>query len=422
MRSQPALDLSSLLTNVAQAVSTPASQNSGNMVTQTPLLSTACTILPIRRVNLLEKSTVPDSSSAFEAATGLEVQSSGNTVTQSQLSVSPVFNQNASSAAIHDSVGTNSLPQPSQQTNSSVNMVPQEQLRTVATVSQTASALPVDSLFNILSQKQIATPATNFLPPQSQRFLSSVDMVPQGQLLTSGTVRQNASALPIGGSVNMLSQRQILTPHANFPPSQANNSSIGMTPPGQLRAPAINSPAVSTLPVNGLFNTLSQEQVPGLATSSLTLPTQSWYNSINMVQQGHLATSAIGSQLVSRPVQRFVSGNITPESQIFRSAGISDESFGQYSVNTVPQLVTQSGYTSFNTRLEHGAAETSCQLANESIRELHGSSVVSSAVVSHPFCSIAQSPGLNLLAKVGEAQREQYELSFANGEIIQVAI
>ena len=418
------LDLSSSLINVAQAASTPASQNSGNMVTQTPLLSRAMgTISPFPRVNLLEKSTLQGpSSSSFEAATRPEGQSSGNTLAQSQLSASPIVIQNASSTAIHDAVGTNSQPEPSQRINSLVDMVPQGQLLTSATVSQTTSALSVDSSFNMRSQRQIATLATNSLPPTSQRFFSSVDMVPQRQFLTSDTVCQNASVTSVDGSVNMLSQRQILTPHANFPPSQAFNCSIGMVPPGQLPAPATNSHAASTLPVNGFSNTLSEEQVPVLATTSVTLPIQSWYNSINMLPQGHLATSAIGSQSVSRPVQPLVSGNITPENQILRSAGVSEESFEQYSVNTIPQLVTQSSYTSFNTGQEHEAAETSCEVANESIRELHRPSVVSSAMVPHPSGSTAQSPGLNLLAKVGEAQRELYEQSFGNGEIIQVAM
>ena len=148
----PALHLSSSLIGVAQAESTPASQNSGNMVTQTPLLSRAVgTISPFPPVNLLEKSTVPGPSSVFEAATRLEAQSSGYTGTQSQLLAPPVVNQNASSAAIPHSIGTNSPPEASQRINRSVDMVPQGQLQTSAVISQTASALPVDASVNMVS-------------------------------------------------------------------------------------------------------------------------------------------------------------------------------------------------------------------------------------------------------------------------------
>ena len=188
-----------------------------------------------------------------------------------------------------------------------------------------------------------------------------------------------------------------------------------MVPPG----PASNSLAASTLPVDGFFNALSQEQVSVLARNSLILPTRSWYNSINKVPQSHLVTSAISSQLVSRPVQPFFSGKITPESQILRSGRVSDESFGQYSLNTIPQLVAKLGYPSFNTAQEHEPAETSCQVANESIAELHGSSSVSSAMVPHPSSRITQSPGLNLLAEVGEEQRQQYEDTIGNMETIE---
>ena len=366
MRSQPALDLSSSLINVAHAASTPASQNSGNMVTQTPLLSTAGTILPIQQINLLERPTVHGPLSVSLAATRLEAQSSGNTEIESQVSASPVANQNASAAAIHDSVGTNSQPQPTQQINSSIDMVLQGQSPTSATVSQTASTLPVDNSFNIRSQRQIATLATNFQP--SQEFNSSIGKVP-------------------------LRQSQALA--------------------------ASNSYTVPTLPVDGSFNTLPQEPVPLLATNSLTLPR----NSVNMVPQRQFATAAIGSQMAIRPVQPFVSGNATPESQILRLTGISDESFGQSSLNVFSQPVAQLGYTaSFNTGQELEWPETGYQVANEAILGLHGSSSMSSTMFPHPSTRIAQSPGLTLLAKVGEAQREQYGHSIGNRETIHEVV
>ena len=272
MRSQPALDLSSLLINVARAELTPASQNSGNMLKQTPLPSTnsKTLFLPISPVNLLEKSIMQGPSSVSEATIRPEAQSSNNTVAQRQLSATTIVDQNELTP-VHNSVARNSQP--------------------------------------------------------SQRSNSSVDTVPPQQLPPSVTVSQTASAMPVGGSFNMLSQRQVSTPAANFPPSQAFDSFIGMVPTGQLPAPVTNSQAASTLPVNGSFNTLPQEQVPLFATNSPTLPSQSFYNSVSMEPHRQLATSAIGSQLVSRPVQPFVSANKTPESQILRSAGVSEESF-----------------------------------------------------------------------------------------------
>ena len=338
MGSQPALDLSSLLINVGRAELTPASQNSGNMLKQTPLPSTNSATLPISPVNLLEKAIMQGPSSVSEAAIRPEAQSSNNTVAQRQLSATTIVDQNELTP-VPNSVARNSQP--------------------------------------------------------SQRSNSSVDIVPPQQLPTSVTVSQTASAMPVGGSFYMLSQRQISTPAANFPPSQAFNSFIGMVSPEQLPAPATNSLAAPTLPVNGSFNTLPQEQVPLFATNSVTLPSQSFYNSVNMEPHRQLATSsAIGSQMISRPVQPFVSGNTTSESQILRSAEVPAESFAQF--NLFLQSVAQSSHTSFNSEQEL-----------EATRELHGSSSVSSAVVPHAFSSMAQSPNLNLLAQVTQVEREQ---------------
>ena len=272
----PALDLSSSLISVAQAASIPASQNSGNMVTETPLLSRAAgTILPFPRVNLSEKSTVQGPSSIFKGVTRPEAQSSGNTVIQSQLPASPiVVNQSAPTPSIHDSVRTNSLSPPSQRINSSVNMIPSQQLPPSATVSQIASTTPVSGSFNILSQRQLATLATN--SRQNRPFDISVNIVPQRQLPKLAT-----NPLPT--------------------PSQLFDSSFNTVPQGQSQA--------------------------SLAFNS----------SVNLVPQGQLAASATGSQSVPKSVHSFVSGNTTLESQIPRSAEESDESIAQLLLNFIDQ-------------------------------------------------------------------------------------
>ena len=285
-RSQQALDLSSSLISVAQAESTPENQNSSNIVTQMPLLSTVGSILSIPPV-----SPVQGPSSVSETATRPVVLNSDNTVAQNQLPASSIVNQSASIPAIHDSVGTNSLLQPSQRINSSVDMTPEEQLPTSAIISQTASRTPVNGSFNILSQRQ--------------------------------------------------------------PPASSTVSYIA--------------------PVNGSFNILPQEQV-----------------------------------------------------------GFSDQSIAQSLLNAGSQFVNQPSYASSNTEQElrrfkailetYKAAETGSQEANEAIRELHGSNIASSAVLAHASSRIAQSPGLNLLADVGEAQRVQYEHNITNRENIQVIL
>ena len=359
-RSQPALDLSSSLISVAQAKSTPENQNSSNLVTQMPLLSTVGSILSIPPV-----SPVQGPSSVSETATRPVVLNSDNTVAQNQLPASSIVNQSASIPAIHDSVGTNSLLQPSRRSNSLVDMIPEEQLPTSAIISQTASRTPVNGSFDILSQRQLATLVTNPLPTPSQLFNSSVNMAPQGQ-----------------------------------PPA---------------------SPTVSYIaPVNGSFNILPQQQV-------------AFNNSVNMVPRKEVATSATVSQLVQRSLQPFVCENTASESQqIPGSVGFSDQSVAQSLLNAGSQLVNQPSYASSNTEQElrkfkailetYKAAETGSQEANEAIHGLHSSNIAASAVLVHASSRIAQSPGLNLLADVGEAQRVQYEHNIANRENIQVIV
>ena len=384
----PALDLSSSLISVAQAVSTPASHNSGNMVTQTPLLSrTAGTILPFPGVNILEKSTVQGPSSISGAATRPEARSSDNAVAQSQLAVSSIVPQSAPTPSIHHSVGTSSLSLPSQRINSSLNMVPSQQLP----LSATAFTTPVNGSFNILSQRQLVTLASNSLSSQS---------------LDSSVVSQIASRPP--PSYSILPQRQFPTLATNrLPaPSQSFGSSVNMVPQGQSSASSTVSQIAPMPPVNASIN---------------ILPQGPFNNSVNMEQQGQLRTFASVSQLVSRQVQPFVSGNITPESQISRSAEVSDEITAQSLLNVFSQMVAQSGYTSFNADQELEGTETGSQVTNEAICGLQGANIAPSAVTSHTSSRITPSPGLSLLADVvGEAQREQWENSIASGTNIQV--
>ena len=330
-----------------------------NTVTQTPLLSAASTILPIQRVHVFQD--------PLSAATRSEDQSFDNTVAQSQLPVSSVVNQNASTPAIHDSFSTNSLSLPSQRIRSLVDIVQRGKLPTSATVSQSVSTTPVYSSFNIRSQRQIATLATNSLP--SQPIDCSADMVPQRQLPASSTVPQIAPTTPV-------------------------ITYFDVQPRGQL---AVN-------------------------------------NSVNTVAQKEVTTSASISQMVSRPVQPFVSENTTPESlQIPGAVGSFDERLAQSLLNTGSQLVSPSSYASSYTEREMRifkaifetvkAAETSFQEENESIGDLHSLNIIPSALLAHASSRIAQCPGLNLLADViGEAQRDQYEHSIANRANIQVTV
>ena len=371
----PVLDLSSSLISVAQAASTPASQNSGSMVTQTPLLSRAAgTILPFSRVNLLEKSTVQGPSSISGVATRPEARSSDNAVAQSQLAVSSIVSQSAPSPSIHHSVSTSSLSLPSQRINSSLNMVPSQQLR----LPVTASTTPVSGSFNMLSQRQLVTLASNSLP--NQPLDSSVDMVPQVQLPTLATVSQTAPTLPVNYGTLLQGQLPTLATNHLPAPSQAFGSSVNTVPQGQSSASSTVFQVARTPPVNGSFNTLLQGP---------------FNNSVNMEQQGQLRTFAAVSQSVSRQVQPFVSGNITPESQISRSAEVPEQ--------------------------ELEGPETGSQVTNEAIRRLHGSNIATSAVASHASNRIMPSPGLSLLADVvGEAQLEQWENSIPSSANIQV--
>ena len=389
----PVLDLSSSLISVAQAALTPASQNSGSMVTQTPLLSRAAgTILPFSRVNLLKKSTVQGPSSISGVATRPEAQSSDNTVAQSQLAVSSIVSQSAPSPSSHDSVGTSSLSLPSQRINSSLNMVSSQQLP----LSATASTTPVSGSFNMLSQRQLVTLASNSLP--SQPFDSSVDVVPQVQLPTASTLPVNYGTLPQG-------QLPTLAINRLPAPSQPYGSSVNMVPEGQSPASSTVSQIAPMPPVNASIN---------------ILPQGPFNNSVNMEQQGQLRTFASASQLVSRQVQPFVSENITPESQISRSAEVSDEITAQSLLNVLSQIVAQSDYTLLNTDQELEEPETGSQVTSGAIRRLHGSNIAPSAVAAYASSRITPSPGLSLLADVGEAQREQWENSIASGAIIQV--
>ena len=396
----PALDLSSSLISVAQAESTPASQNSGNMVTQTPLLSrTAGSILPFPRVNILEKSTVQGPSSISGATTRLEARSSDNAVAQSQLAVSSIVSQSAPSPSSHDFVGKSSLSLPSQRISYSLNMVPSQQLP----LSATASTTPVNGSFNTLSQRQLVTQASNSLP--NQPFDRSVDVVPQRPLPALATISQTASSLPV--NYDTLPQGQLPTLATNrLPaPSQAYGSSVNMVPQGQSPASSTVSQIAPMPPVNASLN---------------ILPQGPFNNSVNMEQQGQLRTSTDVSQLISRQVQPFVSGNITPESQISRSAEVSDDITAQSFLNVWSQIVAQSDYTSFNTEQELEGPETGSQATNEAIRRLHGSNIAPSAVAAYASSRITPSPGLSLLADVGEGQREQWENSIASGANIQV--
>ena len=425
----PVLDLSSSVISVSQTASTPASQNSGNMLTQTPLpLRSAGVILPFPRVNLVEESIVPGPSSIFRVATGPEAQSPDNNVAQNLFAEPSIVPQSAPTQTGHDSVGTSSLALPSQRINSSLNMVPSQQLPPLGTASTT----PVNGSFNTLSQRQLVTLASNSQP--NQPFDSSVDMVPQVQLPTLTTLSQTAStplakpapSQPFGSSVNLVPQRQSSasstvfqvapTPPVNsffniLPQEQlAFNSSVNVVPQRQLSVSSTVSQIAPTPSVNDRsFNMLPHEQ--------LTVN-----NSGSMVPQRQLAIPATGSQLVSRQVQQpFAPGNTTPESLIPGSADVSDESLGQSSFNIFSQLVAPSSYTSFNADQELEAAETYSQMTNEAIRELHASNTVSDPVASHASSSITPSPGLNLLADVvGEAQREQWENSIASAAHVQV--
>ena len=358
----PALDLSSSLISVAQAESTPASQNSGHMVTETPLLSRAAdTILPFQRVNLLEKSIVQGPLSISGVATRPEAQSSDNTVAQSQLAVSSIVSQSAPTSSIHHSVRTNSLPPSSQRINSSVNMIPSQQLPPSDAVSQVSSTIPFNGSFSILSQRQLTTLAPN--SRQNRPFDISVNTVPQRQLATLAT-----NPLPT--------------------PSQLFNSSFNTVPQGKSQASS-TVPQIS--PVNGSFNILPQGQF-------------AFNSTVNIVPQGQLATNATGSQPVAKPVRSFVSGNSTLDSQTPRSTEDSDESIAQLLLNLTDQEL-----------------ETCSQMTNEAIRELHASSTVSDRVASHASSRVTPSPGLSLLTDVvGEAQREQWENSIASAAHVQV--
>jgi hypothetical protein len=306
----PALDLSSLPIDLAQVESTPACQNSGNVLTQT-----AVNLETMPQVSRLEKSTLPASATVSENATGPQFGSSGssgNMVTQSQLPApSIVVSQSASTPGVRYSVRTNSLSV-SQPFGNSLDLVPLGESPTSANVSQTVSTLAVNSVSNTLSQRHLVTPPTNYLPPLSQPLNNSVDMLPQEQLPTAVTV----------------------------------------------------------------------------------------------------------SQLVSGTVQPLGSGITTPQGQIGRSVGVSDENVKRCFLNAGPQLVTQSSYASFSTEQELREFTTILDAMNAVKTYSHewpGSGLVSSVVNSDASSRIAQSPGLNLLAAVGEAQRGEYEETSASG-------
>jgi hypothetical protein len=286
----------------------------------------------------------------------LDNSASGSMVTQSQLPVPAiVVSQSASqSPGVRDSVNADSLLLPSQPFGNAVNTVPQKQLTSWA-VSQ-ASSTRVNSSFNIQSQSQSATMPTISQPQPSQPF--NVSVIPEEHLQTSTTVSQTASTPPVNANSNALLQRQLATlPTNNFlaSPSQPSQSSIDMLPQNQTRA------------------------------------------------------SATVSHLVSRPDQLFSPANVTPRSQIPRSAEVFDESVGQSSLNT--QLITDSVLMEFGIAIEAMRAEEN-QLFNAAIQEFHDST-------AQPSSRTAPSPGLNLLATVGEVQRAQYEDSM-RGSTIQV--
>ena len=311
LRNLPALDLSSLPIDLAQVESTPACQNSGNVLTQT-----AVNLETMPQVSRLEKTTLPASATVSENATGPQFASSGssgNMVTQSQLPTpSIVVSPSASTPSVRYSVRTNSLPAVSQSFCNSLDLVPLGESPTSANVSQTVSTLAVNSVSNTLSQRHLVTPPTNFLPPLSQPLNNSVDMLPQEQLPTAVTV----------------------------------------------------------------------------------------------------------SQLVSGTVQPLGSGITTPQGQIRRSVGVSDENVKRCFLNAGPQLVTQSSYASFSTEQELREFTTILDAMNAVKTYSHEwpcSGLVSSAVNSDASSRIAQSPGLNILAAVGEAQRGEYEETSASG-------
>ena len=430
----PVLDLSSSVISVSQAASTPASQNSGNMVTRS-----AGVILPFPRVNLVEESTVPGPSSISEVATGPEAQTPDNNVAQSLFAESSIVPQSAPTQTSHDSVGTSSLALPSQRINNSLNIVPSQQLPPLATASTT----PVNGSFNTLSQRQLVTLASNSQP--NQPFDSSVDLVPQVQLPTLTTLSQTASTLSVDGTLPK-GQLPTLTTNRLPAPRQPFGSSLNMVPQRQSSASSNVFQVAPTPPVNSSFNTLPQGQLPfnssinvvpqrqlsASSTVSQIAPTPSVNGSFNMlpheqltvnnsgsmVPQRQLAIPATGSQLVSRQVQQpFAPGNTIPETLIPGSAEVSDESFGQSFLNVFSQLLAQSSYPSFNADQELVATETGSQVVNE----LHASRTVSNRVASHASSRVTQSPGLNLLADVvGVAQREQWENSIASAAHVQV--
>jgi hypothetical protein len=98
--------------------------------------------------------------------------------------------------------------------------------------------------------------------------------------------------------------------------------------------------------------------------------------------------------------------------------GVSDENVKRCFLNAGPQLVTQSSYASFSTEQELREFTTILDAMNAVKTYSHEwpcSGLVSSAVNSDASSRIAQSPGLNILAAVGEAQRGEYEETSASG-------
>jgi hypothetical protein len=242
--------------------------------------------------------------------------------------------------------------------------------------------------------------AINSLPHSNQPFLNSVDLLPQGELPTSITVYRTPSTPPVNDRCNAVSQTQLQT-----------SSAV--------------SQIASTLPGNGSYGVLRQEQSLPLSVLHLLPPSRPYSSSSNMASQTPPVTSSTVSQSLSRPVLPFVSGYIAPENhQILRSAEIPDERSAQslFNLNPILQSVSQLGQAStgpFEQELE--TVETGIQGANKAIHELHGATVLPSAVVPPVSNSwVAQYPGLDLLAASVEAQGGWYEETIPGGQNIQV--
>ena len=226
------------------------------------------------------------------------------------------------------------------------------------------------------------------------------------ELPISATVPQIASTPPASGSSLLLSQRELSTLATNplpLPlPSQSFGSSVDMVPPGQLPTLASVPQIASTPPVN---ETLPQGQLPMSFSDSLPTLNQAFDNFPDMVPQGRSATLSTVSQLVRKPVEPFVSWNMTLQTQIPRSREVSYDSLARSLLDEFLQLINQSGYASLTTEKELEAAETGSQVASESIPVR--SSGVSSALVANASSSVVQTPNLNPLAEAANCANVQ---------------